>query len=249
MDNIYCKNIKIPASRAGYDGTLTVDGLASEFLDIAGEHANHLGCGIADIDKAGLFWLTVKTRLEISRLPALGEETQLYTWPEAPEKYRGNRDYRLKAGNEVLAEGKTEWAIMNLQTGRFALPADVYPEGLEICDDLTCPAPFLKMSGAFDCEPFAVTTIKSTDIDLGRHMNNVAYIRAIMSLFSSTQLREMNIRAFEIDYKSQCREGEEIVWKRRDEENMIWLKGECGGKTAVLAVIECGIRNAECGIK
>ena len=72
-----------------------------------------------------------------------------------------------------------------------------------------------------DCEKIGEYTVKSTDIDVSQHMNNVAYIRAAFSAFTVKEIEEMNISEVEAVYRVQCFEGEKLDMRIRKEENAI----------------------------
>ena len=72
-------------------------------------------------------------------------------------------------------------------------------------------------------------------------MNNVAYIRAVLSAFSCSELESMNITSLEVAYRAQCYEGEVLSIRKRIVDNGM----EIGvvkedGKTATTLSITCG---------
>ena len=62
-----------------------------------------------------------------------------------------------------------------------------------------------------DAEALGVYMVRSTDIDLGGHMNNAAYISAFASLFSTDEWNSMSIREIDAVYRAQCFEKEELT--------------------------------------
>ena len=76
------------------------------FMDLAAEHAVAIGNGPVDMQKRGLFWLTVKTRIQFFRRPGITEIVTASTWPESVGKKRGNRSYTLSQNGEVLVNGE-----------------------------------------------------------------------------------------------------------------------------------------------
>ena len=53
-------------------------------------------------------------------------------------------------------------------------------------------------------------TVRSTDIDMGRHMNNVAYVRLLLDCFPASVLADGKIASMEVHYAAPCLEGEEL---------------------------------------
>ena len=66
-----------------------------------------------------------------------------------------------------------------------------------------------------DADLFSHYTVRSTDIDLGHHMNNVAYVRLLLDCFSAKELASGNIQSVELHYSTPCFEGEALtVYKK-----------------------------------
>lgn len=208
------------------------------FMDLATEHAERLGIGMNGLMKQGLFWLTVRTRIRFIDRPAMTETVTLRTWPEKPERSRCNRDYAILRDGTVIVEGKTEWMIVNLKTNRLHPVDGVFPEGLELLEDRVLPGPFSRLTDDFDgAEALGSYTVRSTDIDLGGHMNNAAYVRAIAGAFSSKEWQGMDIREMEVAFRSPCFEGEALAIQRRRIDAATDIRLSRDGRTVVLARI------------
>ena len=62
---------------------------------------------------------------------------------------------------------------------------------------------------------FSHYAVRSTDIDLGHHMNNVAYVRLLLDCFSAKELASGNIQSVELHYSTPCFEDEALtVYKK-----------------------------------
>ena len=237
------RGMKIPLSLCDRTGRLSVPGVFSLFMDMASEHAESLGIGFAPMSERHLFWLTVRTRVRLRRLPALGESVTLTTWPEKAGTLRCDRDYTLAAGEELLAAGKTEWAVLNIDTGRPHPMKDVYPEALAaiLTDDTVWADPFARIREDFSGgESFGTYVVRSTDIDVGGHMNNAAYPRMLLGAFSSRELEERRIREMELCFRAPCYEGEELTLRRRAIDGGLEAAAfRPDGKAALLARLLC----------
>ena len=81
-------------------------------------------------------------------------------------------------------------------------------------------------------------TVRSTDIDMGRHMNNVAYVRLLLDCFPASVLADGKIGSMEVHYAAPCLEGEELsVLCRREGSICRMAVRKPDGKTAVLAAV------------
>ena len=226
----YDESTIIYPSRMDSSGKLSVPDCFSMFMDIAAPHAALLECGTEDLAKKGLFWLTVRTKIHILRRPRLMEEVTVSTWPEAPEETRCIRNSSITKNGEPLVLGKTLWAVLNMKTGKLSRVDELYPEGFEASKEITIPEPFTRFDRNFKGEPFGTYTVRSTDIDFGGHMNNVAYLRAFASLYTAKEWQELNLTDIEIHYKSPCFEGNTLTFQKKTE----------GSETQFAAFLENG---------
>ncbi|MBR5329436.1 MAG: hypothetical protein IKV45_04440 [Firmicutes bacterium] len=213
------KTMRIPVSGCDHRAVASVPYIVSLFMDAATEHSEEMGIGKEAMDKTGLFWIAVRTKVTLHRLPKRMDEVTVTTWPEAPGRIRCNRYYTISEQGETLVEGKNEWAIIDLKSGRPQKLSTLYPEGLEHLPDVVCEEPFTRFSDDFsEAEEVATYRVRSTDIDFGQHMNNVAYIRALFGTFTCKELDEMNMDGLEVMYKAQSYEGDVLTIRRREGE-------------------------------
>ena len=76
---------------------------------------------------------------------------------------------------------------------------------------------------------------------MGRHMNNVVYIRLLLDCFSAKELASGAIRTIEARYASPCLEGETLgVFCRREENLCCMAVKHADGRPAVLAQVIFG---------
>lgn len=215
MVNKLIKPCRIQVSSCDHNARLSFVGIFNIFMDIATEHASLLNIGNDALSESNCFWVAAKTRINVIRRPFVNEELQVATWPEKPGNIRCNRYCTISDSDSVIIAAKTEWTILDANTGRPQRTKDIYPEGLEYVEDSVCVEPFERFKTDFNkCEEISVHRVVSSDIDMSRHMNNVAYIRMVLSAFTCEELDKMAIKEIEIAYKAQCYEGETLSVRR-----------------------------------
>lgn len=241
MDIIFEKEYCVLPSVCDASGALSYPGAFECFMDIASQHAEGLGFGFGDLTRRGLFWLTVKTKILFLRRPRLAESITLSTWPEKPGRIRCNRSYEMKQGEEQLLRGRTEWALIDIGTQRMVPSNTVFPDTMSFPERSACSEPFSLVPDSFDnIEPYAQYVVRSVDIDLGGHMNNAAYLRAMFGTFSNAELAAMEIRAADALFRSPCFEGDELLWQRKETPAGFHIRVQCKEKTVFLASLETG---------
>lgn len=238
MELVYEKQMDVVPSLCDATGRLGYPAAFAAFMDLAAEHAERLGVGLDVLMPQDLFWLTVKTRIEFHERPRLSESVTARTWPEKPGPIRSNRSYQLLRGEEVLLSGKTEWAVMNTVLHAPVSPMTVFP-ALSFDRPSASPAPFARITGRFDgVEPFAEYRVRSTDIDVGGHMNNVAYLRALFGCWSAAEIADRDIHSIDIIYRAASFEGETLELRRLDSPGCTDIRMSRGDDTILLARIQ-----------
>ncbi len=207
MNNKLEKQIKLSANTTPYD-------ILGIFLTLATEHGTELNVGMKNLAERGCMWIVSKTKLHFNSLTKNGCEVTATTWPTAPGRIRCNRYYTLSDEKGIIAEGKSEWAILETATGRPKKLDSLYPNEVELLTDVVCDEPFLRLNGDFsDTESFKEYVVSSDDIDANNHMNNVAYVRAVLQHFPTELINDKKVTDLEIQYKAQCYEGEKLLFK------------------------------------
>ena len=237
LENKLSKKYIVPVSFCDNKAQLSFTGIFNLFMDLATEHAAILGIGNNALKEKNCFWVAAKSRIKVIRRPSMLEEVTASTWPEKPKTIRYNRYYTVSDQSGVIIEGKTEWTIINADSGRPQKASEVYPLELEHISDTVCDAPFDRISADFaECEELCTHKVRSQDIDLSVHMNNVAYIRAVLCAFTTKEIEAMDIKEIEIAYRLQCFEGEVLSIRRRNTETSteIGIVKEDGTTAAVL---------------
>ena len=239
MDNRLRKDYTVLTSSCDAEGLLGLRNIFDICMDLAAEHAAELGVGYYDMLDKRCFWVAVRTRVRIYERPKLGSHITTETWPGKPGRAKSDRYYRLSADGRVLVEGRTEWGVQDLDTGAVRRTDSYgYPLELVHCEDRVCAEPFTRFRQQAPEEDEFVQTcrVRSMDIDVGRHMNNVAYIRMILNTFTVRELSRMNIRELEISYRQACYEGEELsIYRCREEDGWFFQVQKEDGETAVHA--------------
>ena len=211
MNTVFETTYQVLPSVCDADGYLGIGHTFSLFMDLASAHAVDLHIGYYDFLPAGNFWLTVKTQIHFFRRPQMYTFVTLRTWPEQPQALRTDRSYEIWQNGELCASGKTEWAVINLTSGQLIPMEDVFPKGLAFDGATACDTPYARIRTKFDgVEPIGTYTIRSTDIDVGRHMNNAAYVHALLGCLSVEEREKTPLTRMDVVFRAQSYEGETL---------------------------------------
>ena len=201
---------------------LRINAALDIFQDTATIHADMTGIGPLDMERLHSYWVITKTRIHIYRMPQIMEKVLSTTWMQPNGAVRCERDYSITKDGELLVYGKSEWAVMSKETGKPVMLSEIYPD---VVYELPSPddRPYLRMrkaaeEAANNAVDIGTYIVRSVDIDLGGHMNNVNYFRAMMGQFSCEEIEAMGIEEAELHFISQTFEGETLTFKRSDTE-------------------------------
>ena len=227
-------------ARAG----LSPYGAFTIFQAIATQHAELIGVGGAAMAKRGEFWLTVHSRVDFVGRAKLMQTLTAKTWPEPCDEksIRCFRSYSLKCGGQLVALGRTQWAILGPEQKIVPFGQSGFPQDFPFTGETGITDAPTRFRDDFAPDDFVrAYIVRPTDIDFGRHMNNVAYIRVILDCFSAEQIASGNIASIEAHYASPCLEGEKLsVYRKQDADTVRIAIKKADGKPAVLAAVRFG---------
>ncbi|MBQ6520693.1 MAG: hypothetical protein IJI14_18450 [Anaerolineaceae bacterium] len=212
MSNKLTQKLRILSSDVDYETRLSYPDIFAMFQNIAVANSEDLGYDQPKMSPKGLFWVTSKAKVHILERPKQGEYVELSTWPEKPDRIRGRRNYLMTQNGKTIIEGTSEWAVIDRNKNRLYMLDNLYDSSFEFYPAKVLPEPFHRFTSNFSGEPFGEYKVRSVDIDLEGHMNNVNYLRALIGLFSRKELEEMNIHEIECYYKVSCYEGDRLLW-------------------------------------
>ena len=218
-------------------GKLSIPATFDLFMDIAAAHSNDMRMGFADMAKKQLYWLTAKTKIVFHERPRLAESVVVRTWPEKPEAVRCNRSYEILRDGKRIVSGRTEWVVWNTESRRVSRAAGIFPEELDFVTPAVFNEPYARIPDSFAGSPFAEYTVRSTDIDVGKHMNNVAYVRALAGSFSCAEWESFRPSSMDVVFQTPCFEGDLIRIWRQDEEGAVRFRFTKEDRTVFLAEI------------
>ena len=112
----YSRDIKILPSMCDSDSRLSIASALDIFQNTATLHADHFDIGPEGMERRNYFWIITKTRMHINRLPKMMDDVTASTWIQPADRASCERDYSITCGDEVLAYGRSIWAVISHDT-------------------------------------------------------------------------------------------------------------------------------------
>ena len=137
------------------------------------------------------------------------------------EGVRCNRCYQIIKDGEVFINGITEWVIIDAETRHLRkVESTSYPNDIEWITEKSIDEKFRKFKDDFTENDFINKRIvRSGDIDVTHHTNNVTYITMLLDTFTVKELENMTLKEIEVSYLSESLEGETLSIYRKDNED------------------------------
>lgn len=213
---IYKKEYDVDWGDIDFKKELKLSMLFSYFQEASSDASEELGYGIERLEKEfGVAWVLTKMRVDLIRIPKLGETITIETWPLEPRRLTYGRDFLVKdSENNVIIKAVSTWIILDLEERKIDRNQKVtirYPAE-ERRRAIDCKMKKLKAKGPLDISYKKM--IGYSDVDFNGHLNNARYVDYIMDCFQVSEHRKYKIKSMEVHFTNEALPGEVITLKK-----------------------------------
>lgn len=209
MEPIFQKEFIIEPNCVDCYGRLKPSTILYFAQEIAGMHCTQLSVDYNTLLQKRLFWAVTRHKVQISRMPKIGERIRIETWPMPTTRVAYPRSMVAydEAGNECFRLISL-WVLMDIDSRNMVLPGksgisvDGTLRGLELANPLGLVAKPL--------ENHRKRTVCFTDLDRNGHMNNTKYLDWIADLLPSPFHSQNELKELTVCYFSETLEGQEL---------------------------------------
>lgn len=207
METVFRQTHTLSAIHTDRYGRLKPSAILFLAQDAADKHCSALSLDWETLASRGLFWAVVRHRVQITRLPEIGETVTVETWPMPTTRSAFPRaTAAYDAQGRELFRCISLWILMDNQTRAMVVPGK---SGIVLKGQLQgteLPPPSSIVPKALD--NFATRQVRFTDLDRNGHMNNTRYLDWIDDLLPSAFHCAHPVREFTVCYLSEAREGQ-----------------------------------------
>ena len=190
---------KVRYSETDCNGRLKLKSFLDYAQEIAGEHAEALGVGVAKLREAHRAWLLSRVKIQISAYPAVGNIVTVRTYPQGFDRLFARREFRfLDSARNCIAQASSLWLLVDMSAARI-LPAQ-QEAGALMPDNSGLPIAFPalgKITPDEGQETLLQCTVRDTQIDLNGHLNNAEYAGLVQDALGMGRYP----REFQINYQ------------------------------------------------
>ena len=220
---------------------LRTEAILMSFQDVASRHAMFLGIDdLSLLEKDNAMWVITKTKVKINKLPLWNDDVSIRTWPMGADGVRCNRCYQIIKDNEILINGITEWVIIDATTRTLRkVETTSYPNDIDWITEKSIEEKFRRFKDDFtENDVVYKRLIRSGDIDVTHHTNNVTYITMLLDTFSVKELENMSLKEIEVSYINESFEGETLsIYRKKREDGTYFSIKKDDGKVVLMGII------------
>lgn len=144
--------------------------------ETSNRHVASVGMSLDDLrDKKQLAFILSRMRIAIHRRPTAFETVEVQTWTNPSRGFSSERSFRMKCGEEIVAEAVSTWALIGTEDRKFHRLEET---GYSFEDEAPAEidlAPRLRISSELSMNSLGVRPIVYSDLDYNMHMNNTHY--------------------------------------------------------------------------
>lgn len=234
---------------ASFDSDFKARLKPASFLNWAQEaanvHADYLGVGYDTISTTRKAWVLARTHVVFHSLPAWRDEVTVLSWHKRANGFQYYRDFVLESTEgERLVSATTTWLVIDIDTRKLVRNNDFGEEGILGIDEdvIEAPAPKVAIPRDVEAECVGEREVAFSDIDMNGHVNNVNYAVWAMDAVGLEVTLEKPMREIVINYNSEIKAGDRVVFYRHREEVdgllRFYVEGRVEGKSSFVAQLD-----------
>jgi medium-chain acyl-[acyl-carrier-protein] hydrolase len=178
--------------------------------DAATQDADRRGFGMEFCLQNNMTWVGNDYVIEINRLPKIGKNITLQTWPSMSGKLTARRDFAIfDADNNLIIKAASRWLLISLDKKRPLPVADTLKNYI-FSQEHTIDTDFAKISELEDKSETYKYKVRYDDIDINHHINNAVYLLWAGEAINNDWRNNHSPERIEINFKKEGYIGENI---------------------------------------
>lgn len=218
---IFSRTYYLSAAECNAQQEMSIPQLVQKLIDVATEHANHLGIGNPDMPNPEMGWVLSRLTVEMDRYPRENTDYSIKTWVEDWNRHFSRRAFSISdSDGHILGYARSIWMVLNTSDR-----SNAGLSGLQFNPDwishIECPIPMQEKHVRIEPNgQDAVYRFKYCDIDFYRHVNTVRYIDLLLNQFEMQTYDENIVNRLELSFLHEASYGMEIkIMKQASDSN------------------------------
>ena len=229
----YTTKITLYNSYFDKNNNLSLKAILNIFQDVASIHAEEIGIGYKAMLSQNIYWILSRIKFDIIKMPDIDETVIVETWPHEKGRIDFDRDMKISGLNgDVYVIATSKWCVIDTLTRSLQRTDNINYNG--VCIGIkNYEDKFVKVTLPQDVtfDHSFDYPVRFCDLDHNGHMNNTNYANLVVSCIENKTPTH-----FEINFVSECLEGDTISVCYYKAENCEYVIGKNGDKTAFVSM-------------
>lgn len=220
MQKTFRKTYQITTNMLDCHDCLKMSTLLDVAQEVAGDHADELGCGFETMIKQDLIWVIVRNYVEIIKKPINFKEIEVVTYPLKPRFVEFNRETEFYHNGELFAVSRSTWMVINIKD--FSVKAPDFFKDFD--DDLGYFKRRIRKLPVVDksqLQKVKEAEVLYSMLDHNGHMNNTKYVDFYLDIFRP----EFSVKTLQIEYIKQSFLDDKLSLYIKESEGKRYLSG------------------------
>lgn len=179
--------------------------------DLATRHAEEMGIGAEALKEHHGFWVLSRLKYQLDRPLQPYETIRLTTLPRKLRGASWYRDFLFEDQTGIIGHAVTIWAIVDIESRSLLLPKKIGigfpPQDTGLTEQLRAIIPE-------EMQPCFTRTVRYSDTDVNRHLNNVKAVDILSDAFGLEQHENRWVSGLQVNYLAENRCGTELTIKQ-----------------------------------
>ena len=199
----YIQKFQISSRDTDPGNRIRADAITGYMMEAAGRHADVWGMSLPALQSENRTWVLARLAARFYDRPGWKSEISVETWSRGFRGFPALRDFLVEGPNGLVARGCSVWFVLDLST-RKPVRLDGYSERGPALPDKTAGIPEPGKIPAVDrWERETRIQVRSSDLDMNGHVNNVYYLDWTYEAVPPEVLSGMRIRDVVVHYTAE----------------------------------------------
>ncbi len=209
LRNSYTEDFRIKSYENDVRQKLRLTTLFQYLQEVAGRHVTDTPVGYDALEARGQFWVLVRIRARILRMPAWRDTVSVETWAKRMDRMFAYREYEVRKDGELLIAATSEWMLMDRES-RKPCRLSCLPAAMPLREEEGLAERIGKLVPAGRGLTSRKCVARYSDIDMYHHVNNTKYIEWAMDCFEYSFLAGHEVEEIQINFVAEVGPDEEV---------------------------------------
>ncbi|MBP3944118.1 hypothetical protein J5U18_11240 [Sphingobacteriaceae bacterium WQ 2009] len=228
----YSRTWDINFSQCYANGKLKYSEISNLFQITAGEHAEALDFSFQTMLTFNQAWVMSRMRIELNKLPKLGDQVELTTWIQDFDGARSTRNFTISKDGVTYISGSSYWAVINFKLRKSENLA-INTDHVKLFPSHQATAfPVDKLNIFQACETVDSHRVRLSDLDVVRHVNNVKYVDWCLDQLDIEDVLQKPIASIAMNFLRELTYDDIAEIQHQQQENVHFMRIQRTGKVA-----------------